>query len=113
MDSSSASRRQFLQYSSGALGLAWLAGSWPAVVAAAQHGHAMAAADATDRTRFLVLSASQARDVEAITAQIVPGGTLPGAREAGVVYFIDHIHADHWKARAPELLVGIDDFQRR
>jgi gluconate 2-dehydrogenase gamma chain len=113
MDSSGASRRQFLQYSGGALGLSWLAGSWPAVVAAAQHGHAMAAADATDRTRFLVLSASQARDVEAITAQIVPSGTLPGAREAGVVYFIDHIHAGHWQARAPELLAGIEDFQQR
>jgi gluconate 2-dehydrogenase gamma chain len=113
MDSTGASRRQFLKHSGGAMGFAWLAASWPQVVAAAQHGHAMAAADTTDRSRFLLLSATQARDIEAITAQIVPSGTTPGAREAGVVYFIDQIHAGHWKAHAPELVSGIEDFQRR
>jgi len=39
--------------------------------------------------RFEVLSAAQAKDVEAISAQIIPTDALPGAREAGVVYFID------------------------
>ena len=36
-----------------------------------------------------VLTAEQARQVEAIACQIIPTDDLPGAREAGVVYFID------------------------
>jgi gluconate 2-dehydrogenase gamma chain len=34
-------------------------------------------------------TADQARTVEAITAQLIPSGPGPGAREAGVVYYID------------------------
>jgi len=40
--------------------------------------------------KFHALSPAQARDVEEISAQIIPTDELPGAREAGVVYFIDH-----------------------
>ena len=35
------------------------------------------------------LSAAEAADVEAVAAQIIPTDDSPGAREAGVVYFID------------------------
>jgi gluconate 2-dehydrogenase gamma chain len=104
------SRRQFLRATGGALGVAALVGThWPALVAAAEHGHA-AAAGTVDRTLH-VLSAAQARVVEAIAAQIVPGGSTPGAREAGVVYFIDQVHAGAYAAGAPKFLAGLAAFQ--
>jgi Gluconate 2-dehydrogenase subunit 3 len=81
-----AARRNFLFQASGAAGAAWISAQWPAVVAAAQHAHA-AAKNAPGK--FEVLSTEQARQVEAVASQIIPSGELPGAREAGVVYFID------------------------
>jgi gluconate 2-dehydrogenase gamma chain len=112
MDSDGASRRRFLQASSGTLGFAWLAANWPQVAAAAQHGHEMAAANPPER-RFQLLTPAQARDVEAIAAQIIPSGSTPGAREAGVVYFIDHIHAGAWAGGAKDFIAGLTDFQVR
>lgn len=56
-------------------------------MAAAQHAHNVASAKTA--AKFEVLTAEQARQVEAIAAQIIPTDDQPGAREAGVVYFID------------------------
>ena len=36
-----------------------------------------------------MLTPEQARNVDALASQIIPSDELPGAREAGVVYFID------------------------
>lgn len=66
---------------------AGIAASWPGVVAAQQHAHRMAASDAPASFQFF--DAASAAEVEAIAAQIIPAGETPGAREAGVVYFID------------------------
>jgi gluconate 2-dehydrogenase gamma chain len=82
-----AARRDFLLQASGAAGAAWIAAQWPAVVAAAQHAHE--AANSPTPGKFEVLTPEQARQVEAISSQIIPTDELPGAREAGVVYFID------------------------
>jgi len=38
---------------------------------------------------FQVLKPAEAREIEAIAAEIIPSGDSPGAREAGCVYFID------------------------
>ena len=110
MDSTGTSRRQFLQGSGGALGMAWLATQWPAIAAAAGHAHGMATADTADR-KLYVLTPAQARDVEAIASQIVPSGATPGAREAGVVYFIDHVHNGTWASGSKEFLDGLTEFQ--
>ena len=76
------SRRGFLK-GAGALGLGAL---WPAVLAAAQD--AAAARDAG--AGFETLGAEDAADLSAIAAQIFPSDpALPGANEAGVVYFMD------------------------
>jgi gluconate 2-dehydrogenase gamma chain len=80
-------RRDFLIQSGGFAGAAWISAQWPAIVAAAQHAHTMATAKTA--SKFEVLTLEQARQVEAITAQIIPTDDQPGAREAGVVYFID------------------------
>jgi gluconate 2-dehydrogenase gamma chain len=103
------SRRDFLRASGGVLGVAWLAGQWPELASAAQHAHEVAAGR-SDHT-FRVLSPAQARDVEAIAAQIVPSGSTPGAKEAGVVYFIDHVSAGIYARGAPEFLAGLATFQ--
>lgn len=111
MDSDGASRRRFLQGSGSTLGFAWLAANWPQVAAAAQHAHEAASADSADRKKFQLLTTGQARDVEAIAAQIIPSGSTPGAREAGVVYFVDHIHAGAWSGGAKDFIAGLADFQ--
>lgn len=79
-------RREFLFQVAGAAGAAWISAQWPAIVAAAQHAHK---AVASTPGKFEVLTPEQARQVEAIASQIIPSDDTPGAREAGVVYFID------------------------
>jgi gluconate 2-dehydrogenase gamma chain len=78
-------RRDFLLHLGGVAGTAWINAQLPAMVAAAQHAHQAAASKPT----FEVLSPEQAREVQAIAARIIPTDELPGATEAGVVYFID------------------------
>jgi gluconate 2-dehydrogenase gamma chain len=55
--------------------------AWPDVLRAQQHAHAAAA--------FEYLDPHTAREIEAVAAQIIPSTDGPGAREAGVIYFID------------------------
>lgn len=109
LNTRSTSRRQFLQASGGTLGTAWVAAHWPEIAAAAEHAHAVAAVPADHA--FRALTAGQARDVEAIAAQIVPSGDTPGAREAGVVHFIDQILAGLFAGRAQEFHSGLAAFQ--
>jgi len=72
-------------------GAAWLAAAWPDVLAARQHAqHTMRAAAAGAPAKLEYFTAQQAGDVEAISSLIIPTTDTPGAREAGVVYFIDH-----------------------
>lgn len=79
-------RRAFIE----GLGVAWLAASADAIAAAAAHAHASMAGTSGAPPVFATLGAADARDIEAITSCIVPSGDDgPGAREAGVVYFID------------------------
>ena len=110
MNDGSGSRRDFLRASGGVLGAAWVGLNWPALARAAAHAHEVAAGNA-DHT-FHVLSPEQARDVAAIASQIVPSGDTPGAREAGVVYFVDHVHAGIFARDAPEFLAGLTAFQK-
>lgn len=88
------SRREFLLGAGGAVGSAWLAAHWPAIAAAQAHAagqvhahHAVESPPGPDRLEFL--TPAEAADVDAIAAQIVPTDDLPGAREAGVVWFLD------------------------
>jgi gluconate 2-dehydrogenase gamma chain len=75
------SRRTFLLKSVSASTAAWMAANWPAAVAAAE-----AAQKTGDFTFF---TRDQAREIDAMAAQIYPTTDTPGAREAQVVYFID------------------------
>jgi len=67
----------------GSLGAA----AWAAVASAQEHAH-RTAAGATP-ARFEFFKAAEAADIAAITEQILPSGDGPGAKEAGIVHFID------------------------
>lgn len=58
-----------------------------AVLAAQQHAHDVMRA--SKPATLSVLSEAEAREIEALAAQIIPADSTPGAREAGVIYFID------------------------
>jgi gluconate 2-dehydrogenase gamma chain len=110
MDQPDSSRRRFLQSGGGALGAGWLALHWPGIATAMQHAHAVASGEAPRELKFL--TPAEARDVEAIAAQIVPGGDTPGAREAGVVYFVDHIHVGLYAPDAGRFRAALTAFRQ-
>lgn len=109
MTTPTASRRAFLVHSGGAFGAAWLAAHWPAITAA----HDIARASATGPPPTLhCLSTAEAETFAAIAAQIVPSDELPGAREAGVVYFADHMCGGAFADVAADLRHGLAAFER-
>ncbi len=88
MSEADESRRLLLQGLSGTLGLGILAAHWPAVANAAEHAHHMIGAPGPATISHL--TPAEAAIAEIASAHIIPGGDSPGAREAGVVYFIDY-----------------------
>lgn len=86
------------------------AANWPRIAAAAAHAHAHADATAPAATGPAFLSPAQARTVEAIAARIVPTDDLPGAREAGVVHFIDRALGDFFAPAAKDFVAGLAAF---
>jgi gluconate 2-dehydrogenase gamma chain len=81
------SRRDFLSRGSAAVSAVWLSAHWPAIVAAAEHAHQAAKSSAPPRFQFF--APEEVAEIDAIAARIMPSDETPGAREAGVVYFID------------------------
>lgn len=81
------SRRDFLTRAGSALSTAWVSTHWPAILSAAAHAHQ--AAKAVNPQTFQFFSPEEALEVEALCSRIIPSDETPGAREAGVVYFID------------------------
>ena len=67
----------------------WLAATplGAAVLAAQEHAHEVTRS--TKPASFSVLDAGAAREIEVIASRIIPSDDSPGAREAGVIYFID------------------------
>ena len=83
----SVSRRRLLSRGVTGLSVAWASAHWPALLAAATHAH-QAAKSAVPPT-FEFFTPEEATEIDAITSRIIPTDDTPGAREAGVVYFID------------------------
>jgi gluconate 2-dehydrogenase gamma chain len=102
-------RRDLLFALGGLSASAWLASVWPQIAAAA--GHAAHATTAVPTT-FAFFNTADAADVDAISARILPGGESPGAREAHVVYFIDHALATFFAELAPAFRAGLREFQQ-
>jgi len=81
------SRRDFLSRGGAAVSAVWLSAHWPAIVAASQHAHQ--ASKSSSPPKFQFFTPEEAAEIDAISARIIPSDETPGAREAGVVYFID------------------------
>jgi len=102
------SRRDALRSLTAALAGA-TALDWATMARAGHEAHA-AAASATP-VAFTLLEPADAADIEALTSQIVPSDETPGAREAGVTFFIDRAMGSffaHWREG---FMRGLRDFQ--
>ena len=60
-----------------------------------------------DSTKLVHFSPAQAAQVDAITARILPSDGTPGAREAGVVYFVDQSLNGYARDQAPLFTDGL------
>jgi gluconate 2-dehydrogenase gamma chain len=89
----------------------WIAiAAWPEVLAARQHAQAVTASP----TRHLeTLDAETAGEIEALTAQIIPSTGGPGAREAGVIYFIDRALSTFAAGDREEYRTGMAEVQEK
>ena len=107
MEDQATSRRTVLRGLATSMGLAAL--PWSEMARAAHDAHA--AASAPGPITYTLFNAGDAADVEALTSQIVPSDATPGAREAGVTFFIDRglgSFFSHWRAG---FLDGLQQFQ--
>lgn len=108
---SSKSRRDFLLYSLGGASSVWLASQWSALLSAATHGRNTV--NSSEPPKFDFLSPEQAAEIEAVSARIIPTTDTPGAREAGVIYFIDRALATFAKDQQTTCIDGLADLQTR
>jgi gluconate 2-dehydrogenase gamma chain len=109
MDSVTLSRRSLLQAIAATMATAAIPFGWAEIAQAAQdvHVHAQGAGDA----KISLLSAAEAADIEAVASQIIPTDDSPGAREAGVVYFIDRALATFLSQLAGDYRAQLAAFQ--
>ena len=104
------SRRAFLA-AAGAAGAAWLLAD-PELVEAAL-AHARSVVKAPPPHQFAALTAAQAADLEAIAMRIFPSDGTPGAKEAGVIHFLDKSLSSFAAPQKPAVLAGLADLNRR
>jgi gluconate 2-dehydrogenase gamma chain len=86
----------------------WFAASmalWPEIAAAQAY--------AQSARKFEYLDAQTAVEVEALVETILPSDETPGAREAGVVYFIDRALLTFNKDQQDTYREGLKDFQAK
>jgi len=100
-------RRDFLSQGGTALGGSWITLGMPAILSTAS----VASRAALEQSPLRVLSAQEATEFEAIAACIIPSGDSPGAREAGVIYFIDTVLAEIDPEIAGALRKGLRSLQ--
>ncbi len=101
-------RRDFLKTGGAAVGSSWLALNMPLIISSAQ-----AASDSLQAgAAYKNLSAEEAVELGAWVDQIIPPDESPGARETGVVYFIDAALGGFMKSAAPMLRQGLEEFQQ-
>ena len=97
------SRRDFVA-AVGSIGAVWL------LADGRERGEAIAHAAhqvAQPQPTLSVLTREQAAEVEAFASRIIPTDDTPGAREAGVVYFIDRSLATFAKDQLPDVTAGL------
>ena len=97
MPDSGGDRRDFIVGLASAAGSAWLLTHASTLRAIAAY-----AASVTPKQPWEFFTPDEARDFDAISAQIVPTDETPGAREAHVVRFVDRYLASAFKDAQPE-----------
>jgi gluconate 2-dehydrogenase gamma chain len=102
------SRRSFLLTAGAGLGATWLTFDWAEVANAAHDAHTVSQ---TGGSSFL--TSNEAADVSAIASQIIPSDATPGAREAGVVFFIDRALATFFSRMAGPFRAQVAEFQAK
>ena len=107
MSDDDVSRRRFITALGGTLGAAWIAADSRELFAAATH--AANAVRQSPPPKFLVLTAAQAADLSAMASQIIPTDDTPGAKEMGIVYFMDKSLATFAKDQHGEMVKGLKD----
>ena len=107
---SARSRRSFITSTGQLLSGAWLASHWPEVASAAHH--AESAMTSNEPVTFTALAPWEVTQVDAISAQIIPSGATPGAREAHVTVFVDRALATFLAGMAPMIHEGLKDFTK-
>lgn len=103
------SRRDFLETSAAGFGGIWLAAQLPGIEAAAAYARTAAAEDGP----LAALTDEEAREIEAIAARIIPTDDTPGAREAGVIRFIDRAFETFQAEGLPVAREGVSDLGAR
>jgi len=74
-------------------------------------GHARQSAKSAAPPKFEFFAPQQAVEVEAISARIIPTTDTPGAREAGVVFFIDRALVTFAKDNQKMYAEGLSELQ--
>lgn len=106
----STSRRSFVATAAG-VGAAWLISDWTAVGEAL--AHSTNAAQQSPRPAFRTLTAAEATELEAMAERIMPTTDTPGAKEAGVIHFMDQALGGFEKQVLPDLRKGLADLGAR
>lgn len=81
------SRRQFLLHGMTGVSAFWISANWPSLLAAADHARTQTKGAVAKKFEFF--TPAEAVEVDAVCERILPADDTPGAREAGVIYFID------------------------
>jgi gluconate 2-dehydrogenase gamma chain len=103
MEPSPVSRRDFVA-AAGALGALWLLADPRDRRAAADHAHRQAGAP---QPALQFFASEQAAEIEAAIERIMPADDTPGARELGVLWFIDRALATWAKPQQPVFTEGL------
>jgi gluconate 2-dehydrogenase gamma chain len=105
------SRRELLSQGLAGMSAAWVSAHWPAMLSAASHARHAAKSD--EPARFAFFTSEQAAEIEAASARIIPTTDTPGAREAGVVFFIDRALVTFAKDNQKLYSEGLAELQAR
>jgi gluconate 2-dehydrogenase gamma chain len=100
------SRRRFLADGGAALVTGWAAANLPGVRAALAHARRAATAETST---FEFFTPEEGADVAAVAAHIWPADDTPGASDAGIAHFIDHVFATETDASFADVNFAIYD----
>lgn len=117
-DPHTVSRREFVTGMT-ALGAVWIAAACSprdssAPATAATSGNAMSGMTESPAPpqKLMHFTPAEAAEVEAFAMRILPSDDSPGAKEAGVLYFIDNTLVGYAKEQAPLFASGLTDLAK-